>query len=205
LPALFPPSEQAAQSEDARESELYRPSAFSALAPELLELYGRAMTLPGQAAGAGGPAAQRRRRSSRGTVGADEEAAAAAAAAAEVAAEQQAGPSNAAAEPAASGGFTAGGGPGSVFSGSDFAPASAGGWGDEDLVEDSQQQAAMAAAALFPAGPEDEGEQGLAGAERRGRVPLQPVPASGELGSIGVLSGWVVVWCGAGGHRLLVF
>lgn len=174
---------QAAQSEAARESELYRPAAFSALAPELLELYSRAMTLGGAAGGAAGKAAlspSRRRRSSRGTVDADAEEAAAAAAAAEVAAEEAAfaeGPTPALGpEPALSDGF------GGDYSGA--APFSAGGFGDADFVEDTQPAAEAA---------EGEGE-GFAAAERRGRLALQPVASSGELASIGgraLLAGWL--------------
>ena len=177
----------AAQSEAARDSELFRPAAFAALAPELLQLFGRAMQLPGQcAAGEDGPAAQRRRRSSRGGAADEEEAAAAAA---EVAAEAAAEAELRQEAPFSAGGF------------SDAAPFSAGGWADDYPDQEPTQELGAGA---FPPGPEDEaaaaeegGEAGAA-AERRGRLPLQPVASSGELGSIGacaalrcaLLPGW---------------
>lgn len=197
--ALLPgpaPCLQAAPSEAAKESELYRPATLPALAPELLSLFGRAMTLPGQTAGEAAAADQRRRRSSRGTVAAEEEAAAAAAAAAEVAAEEeQLGAGGAGMTPGGDlvlsmpddGGFTGG------FS--DAAPFSAGGFG-----EDWAEPAGAQAAAPFPAGPEEEAEEeeGLAGAAaQRGRLPLQPVPSSGELGSTG--APWALTAGHAGG------
>lgn len=195
---------QVAQSEAARESELFRPSSFSALCPELLELFGHALALPASAAAAeGSPGAGRRRRSSRGTVAADEEAAAAAAAAAAVAAEGDLPPLQEE-EPPLSAGFTAGGPP-SEFGGLSAGGFSAGGFEPEpeDMIEPAdtqQEQQAAAAAGLFAAG--GEAEEGLE-AERRGRLPLQPVPYSGEepaeLGSIGERSwvGWVRKCAGA--------
>lgn len=172
------------QPEAARESELYRPATLCTLGPELLGLFGRALTLPGQVPGEGAAAEQRRRRSSRGTVAAEEEAALAAAAAADVAEEDELGDAGAGMTPGGDlvlslpddGGYTGG------FS--DAAPFSAGGYEQDDIEPADEQQAA----ALAPAGPEEEaGEEGsLAGAAaQRGRLPLQPVPSSGELGSIG--------------------
>ncbi|EFN55048.1 hypothetical protein CHLNCDRAFT_134907 [Chlorella variabilis] len=150
--------------------------------PELLELFARAQTLPGQAAeGAGSP--QRRRRSSRGTVaGGEEEAAAAAAAAAEVAAEQQApwGEEGALASPPLSGAYTAGGG-------SDYGPLSVGGVYDEELIEPADTQQEQQAA--FPGEMEEEAAAPGTAAERRAKLHLHPVLGSGEalgeLGSIG--------------------
>lgn len=200
---IYPPSNATllqAQPEAARESELYRPATLCTLGPELLGLFGRALTLPGQAPGEGAAAEQRRRRSSRGTVAAEEEAAVAAAAAADVADEDELAGAGAGMTPGGDlvlslpddGGYTGG------FS--DAAPFSAGGY-EEDVIEPADEQQA---AALAPAGPEEEGEEGgLAGAAaQRGRLPLQPVPSSGELGSIGeqpaaegaLLAGWFECW-----------
>ena len=156
---------QAAQSEAARESVLFRPAAFAALAPELLALYARATTLPGPSGVRGTPAAQRRR-SSRGAGEHDE---AAAAAAAEVAAEEAA----AAAGDDLDAPFSAG-----AFS--DAAPFSAGGW-EEDRIDGEE----AAAAATQPFGSGEEEEEGAAAHAARGALALQPVPSSGELGSIG--------------------
>lgn len=170
------------QAEAAREGDLFCPATLPGLGPELLGLFGRALTLPGQAAGEGAAAEQHRRRSSRGTVAAEEEAAAAAAAAAEVAEEDEFAGAGAGMTPGGDlvlslpddGGYTGG------FS--DAAPFSAGGYEDAIELADEQQ-----AAALAPAGPEEDGEQGgtAGAAAQRGRLPLQPVPSSGELGSIG--------------------
>lgn len=167
--AALPPRgfDVAAQSEAARDSELFRPAAFAALAPELLQLFGRAMQLPGE----GGPAAQRRRRSSRGGAADEEEAAAAAA---ELAAEQAA----AGLEPEAP--FSTGGY-------SDAAPFSAGGWADDYPEQEPTQELGAGA---FPPGPEEgeaaaQGGEAGAAAERRARLQLQPVSSNGELGSIG--------------------
>ncbi|KAI3438065.1 hypothetical protein D9Q98_000508 [Chlorella vulgaris] len=176
------------QSEAARDSELYRPASFGALAPQLLELFARVQTVPGQAAGS--PVGQRRRRSSRGTTGGDEQGVAAAAAA-EVAAE-----AGQPASPVLSGGLTTGGGGGapSMYSGGegDYGLPSPGGFGDEFLeAADVQQQQQQQAAAPFPAGPaaEDGGLAAGSAGERRGRLPLQLVLGSGEqpgeLGSLG--------------------
>lgn len=93
-----------------------------------------------------------------------------------------------------SAGFTAGGAP-SEFGAFSVGGFSGGGGGfepePEDAIEpaDTQAEQQATAAGLFAAAGEGEEEPGLG--ERRGRVPLQPVPYSGELpaelGSIGEL------------------
>ena len=127
---------QAEASRDVAVQELLRPSAFPALAPELLQLYNSALTLGDAARAAGTPGSAWRRRSSRGAA-ADEEEAAAAAAVEAVAAEQEAG----GASPGGRLSLASAGGA------SDFGPMSAGGgfdgqYGEEDWIEpaDTQQE-----------------------------------------------------------------
>jgi hypothetical protein len=161
----------AAQSEAARDSELFRPACFPALAPQLVELFARTQRVPGAPATDGTPA-QQRRRSSRGT----------AVEGAGAAAEQALG------SPGPSAGLT-GGAPASMFSGGDaYDLPSVGGFEDAIEPADTQQQQHQEMEA-FPGGQEEEGGSGAAG-ERLGRLPLQPVLGSSEeLGHAGVWGG----------------